>query len=461
MLKSIELLPNDKNILDTLYKDPFNRSKDIEAFLKLLTKVQGHYVISIDGEWGSGKTFFVKQCSMVLDVLRDKGRLTSEKKEKVLHLPLLGHENLRKNLKGQYYVYFDAWANDSYDNPIVAILNTLIKHLTVFEKANFKKIYDIFEEIGQNFFNKKFGIDLASLKRILDTKEIDDIKKQEDLHQYIEKIINNLIADGQRLNIFIDELDRCKPSFAVKLLEQVKHYFLLDNVTFIFSTNIAELSKTIDKYYGNGFRGDRYLNRFFDLFLSIPKIDSKSYFKYLISKEPQMVFEKNEISIIRYLNMSLRNINRFVANNQIIDYEKLIRNPEIFTQTDKDIYMDILWAIVPIIIGLRVTNPIQGNLFLAGKEGHFFTKVLSVTIFWDLLKYDDNLEDRMLALCEITTSDGLEKNKEKISRKIYSKLFAVTTDVTQIKTEADHFWYAVSQNLNDITNTISRNLNLD
>ena len=75
MLKSIELLPNDKNILDTLYKDPFNRSKDIEAFLKLLTKVQGHYVISIDGEWGSGKTFFVKQCSMVLDVLRDKGRL--------------------------------------------------------------------------------------------------------------------------------------------------------------------------------------------------------------------------------------------------------------------------------------------------------------------------------------------------------------------------------------------------
>lgn len=460
-MKSIELLPTDNNILDTLYKDPFRQSKDIEAFLRLLTKVQGHYVISLDGEWGSGKTFFVKQCTMVLDVLRDKSRLTSEKKEKILRLPLLEKENLRESLKGQYYVYFDAWANDNYENPIAAILSTLIKNLTIFEKANFKNIYDAIEEISQKFFSQKFGIDLTPLKHILNTKEVDAIKQQEDLHQYIEKIIKNLIGDGQRLNIFIDELDRCKPSFAVKLLEQVKHYFLLDNITFIFSTNIAELSKTIDKYYGNGFHGDRYLNRFFDLSLSIPKIDSKIYFEYLISKNPQMLFEKNEILIIRYLNMSLRNINRFVANNQIVDYEKMIKNPEIFTQIDKNIYMDILWAIVPIVIGLRVTEPIRGNLFLVGKEEQLFVNILSETVFWNMLKYESDLEKKLLVLCEISASDDLENNKEKISRKIYSRLFADPIDRTQIKTEADRFWYAVSQNLNDVINTISRNLKFD
>jgi predicted KAP-like P-loop ATPase len=70
------------------------------------------------------------------------------------------------------------------------------------------------------------------------------------------------------LIIFVDELDRCKPSFAVKLLEQIKHYFLLQNVTFVFSTNILELSKTISKFYGNDFQGDKYLNRFFDLFFN-------------------------------------------------------------------------------------------------------------------------------------------------------------------------------------------------
>ena len=64
-MKSIELLPTDENILDTIYKDPFNRNIEIEAFLKMLTTIEGHFSISIDGKWGSGKTFFIKQCEMV------------------------------------------------------------------------------------------------------------------------------------------------------------------------------------------------------------------------------------------------------------------------------------------------------------------------------------------------------------------------------------------------------------
>lgn len=63
--------------------------------------------------------------------------------------------------------------------------------------------------------------------------------------------------------IFVDELDRCKPSFAVQLLERIKHYFGHEKITFVFSVNVSELQYTIKKFYGADFNGTRYLDNFF------------------------------------------------------------------------------------------------------------------------------------------------------------------------------------------------------
>ena len=57
-----------------------------------------------------------------------------------------------------------------------------------------------------------------------------------------------MVERGNRLIIFIDELDRCKPTFAVHLLEQIKHYIFDDRITFVFSINLEQLqtyNKTI------------------------------------------------------------------------------------------------------------------------------------------------------------------------------------------------------------------------
>ena len=51
------------------------------------------------------------------------------------------------------------------------------------------------------------------------------------------------LKKGNRLIIMVDELDRCKPSYAVKLLERIKHYFTNDRITFVFSVNTYELEK--------------------------------------------------------------------------------------------------------------------------------------------------------------------------------------------------------------------------
>ena len=459
-MKSIELLPTDENILDTIYKDPFNRNIEIEAFLKMLTTIEGHFSISIDGKWGSGKTFFIKQCEMVLNVLDGENSLDSEKSSKILHSSILSQNNLRESLKKQKCVYFDAWANDSYGTPLIALLNTLINNQNLLKIADLEKLKSTLKKIGEKFLSEKIGFDVSLFDQVIQRKEIQDFQEQLDLHEYIENVINSLIEDGQRLNIFIDELDRCNPRFAVKLLEEIKHYFLLDNITFIFSTNIEELSKTVNKFYGNEFSGDKYLNRFFDLSLSIPEIDQVSYFRYLTSKDSSWVYKKNELAVIKFLNMSLREVNSFVTNNEIIDYQKLASNPEIFTREHKDIYMYVLWSVVPILVGFHTVNDSLYRRIISGTGKEVFSEALRNVKFWDLLQYDA-LYTEVFELCGFSKSLDFEKNVENVTAFIYKRLFIEPITINQAKTEADIFWCAISQNLNGVLKTISQNFRFE
>ena len=68
---------------------------------------------------------------------------------------------------------------------------------------------------------------------------ISEIENQKDIHDLINEFLSSVIEErGNRLIIFIDELDRCKPSYAIQLLERIKHYFINDNLTFVFSVNL-------------------------------------------------------------------------------------------------------------------------------------------------------------------------------------------------------------------------------
>ena len=81
-----------------------------------------------------------------------------------------------------------------------------------------------------------------------------DIQLAEDIRQKVKEIFNEIIEEQtQKLVIFIDELDRCKPSYALEMLERIKHYFDDDRIIFIVSVNKEQLIHTISNYYGNGF----------------------------------------------------------------------------------------------------------------------------------------------------------------------------------------------------------------
>lgn len=87
-------------------------------------------------------------------------------------------------------------------------------------------------------------------------------------------ILDDIIVErAQKLIIFIDELDRCRPSFAIEMLERIKHYFDDERVIFVVSLNKEQLIHTITNYYGSGFDATRYLNKFFDVNINLPVMD--------------------------------------------------------------------------------------------------------------------------------------------------------------------------------------------
>lgn len=83
--------------------------------------------------------------------------------------------------------------------------------------------------------------------------------------------------------VFIDELDRCRPDYAIKLLEGIKHLFGIPGLYFIVSTNISELAHSARAVYGSGFSSERYLKRFFDMEYSLPEPSGDSFCEELMA----------------------------------------------------------------------------------------------------------------------------------------------------------------------------------
>jgi hypothetical protein len=66
------------------------------------------------------------------------------------------------------------------------------------------------------------------------------------------------------LIVIVDELDRCRPDYAIKVLEEIKHFFDVPGVAFVLAIHREQLSASVQSVYGINFKSDDYLRRFFD-----------------------------------------------------------------------------------------------------------------------------------------------------------------------------------------------------
>ena len=292
----------DENILNTIAIDTFHRSVDVESIISFIETIEGNAFISLDSAWGEGKTFLVRQIEMTLNYhrkkcmqpalqdstpeLQESVQITAEEQNAFEKNTLLG--NLE--LKNTYLpIYFDAWLYDNQESALLALLLVIVKNASVdintkLDKDLKKSIAQLFSSITfwKRFSYKKFTAEDFDFERIEQALESQDILASaytlEQIRNTIKAaLIDTVVENAQKLVIFIDEMDRCRPTFAVELLESIKHYFEDDRIIFFISTNKAQLVHTISRYYGNDFDSSRYLNKFFDINLQLPLINKHTY----------------------------------------------------------------------------------------------------------------------------------------------------------------------------------------
>ena len=258
-------VPQSGSLKEIWVHDVLERFKAAE---KLTRVVMGHtepLVISVHGAWGAGKTFFLKRWQKELETV------------------------------GIESIYFNAWEDDFYSDPLVAIVGQLSVHFD--EKEKHVEITKELKKLAKELIVKTA---LASLKNYtgLDVeKALENIadktfeayssqrESKEKLRSQLEKLSEAVKEETKEnpLVFIVDELDRCRPTFAVELLERVKHIFDIPNMVFVFGVNRDELCKTIKSAYGN-IDSDVYLRRFFDLDLLLPPANSENFCSHLIKQ---------------------------------------------------------------------------------------------------------------------------------------------------------------------------------
>ena len=265
-----------------LAQEGFDKSKPDEEQKK-------NYVLNLNAEWGAGKTYFLKRWS----------------KELIVNYPV---------------VYIDAWQQDYSDDPFLTVIAGIIKQLQRQAKFNItipKSAVSMFKAvapaIAQGLTKKISGIDLDELHTLLfSDEEIEDDQKQNsnkltgsDFSPAVKALAQNLIKDHEAKNksieviksklddwvskfekqegkslpifIFIDELDRCRPSYAVEMLETIKHIFNVKGIVFVVATDTDQLQHTIKSIYGEGFDAKVYLGRFFNSRYSLKRPALKDF----------------------------------------------------------------------------------------------------------------------------------------------------------------------------------------
>lgn len=283
------------SVVNELWADDYLKRREEAKYLtKYLRaryqakKREKGFVLAVNGDWGLGKSFMIDRWSK--------------------ELRLLGHP----------VVMFNSWENDFTQEPLVAFIAELNSAMSVYFKeiplgrelqrkwmTQAKAVLvPTLKVLGLAALKHGAGLGYRDMKDFMgfeetdeedDDSEFDAEKLAEKLAKVIEEELkshNNVksaIADFKvQLNalvsaldgaplielpvfIFIDELDRCRPDYAIKLLEGIKHLFGIAGIHFIVATNLSELAHSVRSVYGEQFGAEQYLKRFFDMEYSLPE----------------------------------------------------------------------------------------------------------------------------------------------------------------------------------------------
>ena len=370
-MEKYDLLPSDENLKKTLEDDSTGRNKYIYSFLKLITSQQGSWSMALNGAWGTGKTFFIKQTQYILDSLNLEN---GTNKEKILSILDCSEEDIKDILQKNFRtVYYDAWVHDDEEDPIKSLLSCIPR--TKWSKKVIPAVITTLD-VGADLLNAIGPVNLKSLTSKLKDNYDEYSQSLEVLKQEFNKALEKLVPSNGQLIIFIDELDRCRPTYAIKLLERIKHYFNNPNITFIFSVDLQNLQNTVKHYYGSEFNGYHYLDRFFDLVINLPEPNLEKYLDNtknildidgLFDKRKDSYYHLFCIELIKHYSFSLRQVTHFYLKLNSAAYNLISHSLNGTFSTISNGSFILYAFFLPYMCALEQDNVSQYNKFIQGR----------------------------------------------------------------------------------------------
>lgn len=417
-MKAYDLKPTSENLFDTYNRDVIGRNTDIFRFTEILDSVEDGCSIALDGNWGSGKTFFVKQVKMIMDAHNNFiSHSEDDKIDEIVAVRKHYYHDKIFDLQPQVCVYYDAWENDNDEDPVMSLVYAILSSVDTdfsFKDSNFIKTGASIMEV---FSGRSWTQLIENLKS---PSPLDVLKERKDVETMVGEFLNSLIPEkGNRLVIFVDELDRCKPSYAVRLLERIKHYFSHDNITFVFSVNINELQHTIRKHYGDDFNGTRYLDRFFDLKVTLPPPNLQSFFSSLNFNDSHYTYDIVCGAVIKAYHFELREIAKYLRLTKIAAYAPTHDNAYHFSFSEGRALQFCLLYIIPIMIGLKTSDTKRYTEFIEGRDHTPLIEIantLPIRMFDELLNRNETYDTLETNQTVVTVEDKLKS--------VYDALFA-------------------------------------
>lgn len=353
-MKKYDLELTSENIINSIKENYIDRNAKLNKLIEIINSQQQNIVISIDGKWGSGKTFFVKQL-LALNNSEDLNKFIGNNDS--ISLDVI--QDFREKYVAYYY---NAWENDMHTSPLQSLIYNLIndfpteKNQPVGNKIPIPfNIKELLKSISANAIDFDKYITYADLAK--------DIISNEEKKIALNQLINDIFPNNKRILFIIDEVDRCKPTYAIELLEVIKHCFNNDRIVFIISTNNEQLMNVINNFYGSNFDGYGYLNKFYNLIVELNEVNVENYLTRVLNMEKKDNYYNNALyGVIEYFQFSMREINRI-----ILDFDLL---KKYFTTSTSGYYSDnniLKYIFLPYCLALRIKNKHLLSNFLDGE----------------------------------------------------------------------------------------------
>ena len=358
---------------DTLL-DRADFSKELS---ELVADAEEPLVVALNGAWGTGKTYFLDRWIQSMRNMKGEGRAPT------------------------FVISYNAWQDDDVDDPLLALVGQLHHYLhsrckkddaTVKEDMSSKvaalgrTVCDAASVVVKHAgrcVDHFLGIDPAALvhdfanyqaKRVVDYSTA--IQARVDLKNRLADLANAVWEEsGHPLIFVIDDLDRCRPVFAISLLERVEHLFNVRHVVFVLGVDKGQLSSSLQHVYGEKFDADNYLFRIIDFEVMLPPPSYRSFVgdlltqyeleKYLKAARPTVAKGEELPAIGEFKDVTTYLATRYKLSLRAV--ERIIRDVILIERLHLTLH-PLNASLLVLLVALRVCDEAIYNSFVTGKQ---------------------------------------------------------------------------------------------